>query len=372
MKKCKEKNGVLVIQRFKNSQKITILLSIIFFIILILYIISLVLLQIDTNTNSNLLSEKMTILLNILKDFFLIIISIIGTTLLTATIIEKNQKNTTYTELLANDIFASPEFYSNLSDENKYKMIENLERNYYKHYVIKQELYNIFRDKLNHLAYEYYYEECNYNISFFPKQGYTEKVIVRTMKIRSYSDNTAIPHLHLCGYSLSPFNENFNSDDELSEFELDSISIDNIIHNPMESVSITPNATTDQLLNKCGYSVSYSVDLKNEIVLSSKKDTIISIEYKSRVTDYDNSASFRVNVPCRKYILNFTAPENYKVIAHAFGTFDVASNSSNSKFDNTIAVEFDNWLLPENGITICCIEKKQPVTNNVNKKLLYK
>lgn len=103
-----------------------------------------------------------------------------------------------------------------------------------------------------------------------------------------------------------------------------------------------------------------------------KKIQLLEWNINQELQITDNSASFRVGVPCRKYILNFTAPENYKVIAHAFGTFDVASNSSNSKYDNTIAVEFDNWLLPENGVTICCIDKSKSLSADTSKELLYK
>lgn len=94
MKKTKSKS-ILVIQKFHNSQKITGLMLIMFFVILILYIIVLILLQVDSVSETQLFSDKLIVLLNVLKDFFLVIISIIGTTLLTSTIIEKNQKNTT-------------------------------------------------------------------------------------------------------------------------------------------------------------------------------------------------------------------------------------------------------------------------------------
>lgn len=60
-----------------------------FFVILILYIIVLILLQVDSVSETQLLSDKLIVLSNVLKDFFLVIISIIGTTLLTSTIIEK-------------------------------------------------------------------------------------------------------------------------------------------------------------------------------------------------------------------------------------------------------------------------------------------
>ena len=83
---------------------------------------------------------------------------------------------------------------------------------------------------------------------------------------------------------------------------------------------------------------------------------VIRIEYQSGVTDEDNAKRFRVDAPGRKFLLNFYAPENYKVWVHAFGSFDITSNSSNVVYDNTISVKFDNWLLPENGVTICCSE----------------
>lgn len=341
-----------------------------FFVILVLYIIVLILLQVDSVSETQLFGDRLTVLLNVLKDFFLVIISIIGTTLLTSTIIEKNQKNTTYTELLANDIFASPEFYSNLSDENKQKMIENLERNFYDRQSIKQELYDVFRQNLNEIQQDYYYEECNFNISYFPQKSYSEKVIVRTIKMRAYSDTITIPNLKLCGYSLSPVNvENSVKNKDLSPFEFISLNINNKAHSA-DDIIISEDATMDQLLNKCGYVVSYTVNLKENITLSASEDTIIRMEYRSRVSDNDNSMSFRVAVPCRKYILNFIAPENYKVIAHAFGSFDVAANSSNSKYDNTISVEFDNWLLPENGVTICCINKDLSAESDTSKTLV--
>ncbi len=355
MKKDK-KDKILVIQKFQSSQKVTGILLVSFFIILILYVLTLVLLQIDSVSDNQMFADGFIVLLNVLKDFFLVIISIIGTTLLTSALIEKNQKNATYTELLANDIFASPEFYSNLSDENKQKMIESLERNYYKRHPVKQELFSAFRDTLNTLKYEYYYEECNINVSYFQKENYTEKLIVRTIKLRSYSDEIQLPQLHLCGYSLGlailP-----NSETALEPFEFISLNIDGIEKSVSNNIVITKKETTNQLLKKCGYSVYYSAELKNSIKIRSDQDLVIRIEYKSRVTDEDNSMSFRVDAPCRKYLLNFYAPENYRVWAHAFGAFDVASNSSNGIYDNAISVKFDNWLLPENGVTICCSEK---------------
>ncbi len=362
MKKSKK---TLVIQKYKNSKVSTVLLSIGLCLFLTFYIIILIIIQFDSVT-SNSLSNDLIIILNVVKDFLLVVISIIGTTLLTSLLIEINQKNTTYTELIANDIFASPEFYSNLTDENKRKMIKSLEQNYYDRFPVKQILYDLFREKLNNFPHEYYYEECNYNVSYYFTGDSSEKTIVRTMKVRSYMENAVINNFYVCRYSLNSEKETNNNSNSKIPFQIISISINGVVQ-PTDKIVVENQATSNQLLDKCGYSSTCIVRLKDDIILSSESDTIIRIEYKSVVTAMDDPMSFRVPVPCKKYILNCTAPIEYKVVAHAFGFFDSASNSSNSLYDNTISVIFDNWLMPDNGVAICCIEKKG-AKNKKNKK----
>lgn len=310
----------------------------------------------------NFLGIELIVIVNVVRDLLLILVSIIGTTLLTANIIEKNQKNTTYTELIANDIFASPEFYSNLSEDNKRKIMDNLEKNYYDNFPIKQELYNLFRERLNGFSHSYYYEVCNYNVSYYYTGSCIEKTIVRTMKIRSYTKNERITNFYVCRYSLSP-NENINGNlNSQIPFQIVSVSI-NDVKQPMNNILVENKMTSNQLLDKCGYSSTCVVRLKDDIVLSTTYDTIIRIEYKSIVTDMEDPMSFRVPVPCRKYILNCTVPVEYKVVAHAFGFFDSASNSSNSVYDNNISVAFDNWLMPDNGVTISCFNKNMKIND---------
>ena len=142
---------------------------------------------------------------------------------------------------MANDIFASPEFYSNLPEENKPKMIENLERNYYNRHLVKQELFSVFRGTINTLKYEYYYEECNINVSYFPQEHYTERLIVRTIKLRGY-----VSQLHLCGYSLGPA-DNPDAGSQMEAFEFISLSIDGAEKSISDDVIITKSETTDQL-----------------------------------------------------------------------------------------------------------------------------
>lgn len=82
----------LMIRKYKGSKTATILLSVGFGLFLICYIIILLLLiQFDGVSGSS-LSSELIVTLNVAKDFLLVVISIIGTTLLTALLIEINQK----------------------------------------------------------------------------------------------------------------------------------------------------------------------------------------------------------------------------------------------------------------------------------------
>lgn len=98
MKKNKDK--ILIIKKFKSSKRVSVLLSLGLFFFLVCYIIILVIVQFDEYIETiNFFGIELIVIVNVVRDLLLILVLIIGTTLLTANIIEKNQKNTTYTEL---------------------------------------------------------------------------------------------------------------------------------------------------------------------------------------------------------------------------------------------------------------------------------
>ena len=119
----KKSNDILVIKKYRGSWIGIVSMAITTGVSLICYVIVLVLLQ-----NNNIVQEYGATL-NIVRDILLSVLSIISTTLLTSIFIEKNRKNVDYTELIANDVLASPEFYNNLTEENKEKMYNALEQN---------------------------------------------------------------------------------------------------------------------------------------------------------------------------------------------------------------------------------------------------
>ncbi len=340
--KKKKYENILIIQKYKGSKIGIVSMLVTLCIAIFCYLTVLYLLQID------ILENKLITIISMCRDVLLAIISIIGTSLLTSVFIEKNRKNVEYTELLANDIFASPEFYSNLTLENKKKMNKYLEENIYQKSPIKSEIYQLCREKIYSNEISYYYTELNMSISYFVYDNYTEKNIKRIMKLRTYSDDLSENRLFLFSYNLSP-TQDVNNFEVLSA----GIGIENKTLEIGKDIIVEKKETKDHLWNKCGYTDIYEVYLYMPITLYMDRDLIINIEYISRVSDGDPSARFGVSVPCKKFYFNFFAPSDYKVYAYTYSFLNKDNIFPNPLYKNNISVCFDNWLLPGEGITIC-------------------
>lgn len=358
MSKNKRVDDVLVIQKYKGS-KIGILSMLIAVIVSIFcYVTVLFLLQDDS------IVTKCGTVLYVIRDSLLMVTSIIATSLLTSVFIEKNRKNIDYTELIANDIFASPEFYTNLTEENKEKVHKYLEENLFLKNPIKNQVYQSCRKKVYSNQLNYYYQELYINISYYDRETYSEKYIKRVEKIRSYNEEITVSKMYLFSYSLSPT-------EGVENFSIISAGIgeDN---EPLEigkDIIIEKKNERNLLLDKCGYTEVYDVYLSKEVTVLPDCDTILNIEYVSRVTDEDMSARFSVPVPTKKYNFNFTAPQDHIVYAHAFSFLNTSRNFPNSLYRNTIAVNFDNWLLPGEGVAICVAKAKEEQKNESNYEL---
>ncbi len=342
MNKHKKSDDILVIQKYKES-KIGIISMIITTVISsFCYITILFLLQNEEY------AHEYSATLNVVRDILLAIISIVATSLLTSVFIEKNRKNIDYTELMANDIFASPEFYSNLSDENKQKVHRYLEQNMFLKDPVKTEIYQLCREQIYNNPTNYYYEGLDMYVSYFECENYSEKNIKRVMKIRSYKEKIREKKIYLFSYKLSPT-------ENIKNFEILSAGI-GIKNEPLvigKDIVVEKKKTTNMLMDKCGYTETYEVYLCKDVVLSCDSDIILNIEYVSRVADEDMSAGFGVFVPCKKFSFNFMAPQGYIVYAHSFSFFNSEINFPNSAYKNSISVCFDNWLLPGEGLVVC-------------------
>lgn len=341
----KKGNDVLIIQKYKKSKIGIITMIITLVIALVCYAIILYL-----NQKRN-ISGSCAVVLNICRDMLLAVISIVGTSLLTSVFIELNRRNVDYTELIANDIFASAEFYSNLTDENKEKMSRYLEENMYHRDPVRSEIYQSCKEYIYSNKMVYYYEDFNMSIDYFNRIEYSEKNIKRTMKLRSYESKIKSDKLYLFTYNLSPV-------DKVKNFEVLSawIGENNDKLEIGKDIVIEKKETRTPLWEKCGYTETYDVYLNKCITLYADRDVVLYIEYVSRVSNEDMSVGFGVPVPCKKAYYNFTAPHNYVVYAHPYSFMNIDNNYPNTLYRNSISVHFDNWLLPGEGVAICVAE----------------
>lgn len=348
MKKKKKEEQILVIQKYRGSMKGIISMGIALGISICCYILMLYLAQLDSISDST----KVTILM--IRDVLLAIVSIIGTSLLTSVFIEKNKKNIDYTELIANDIFASKEFYANLSTENKTKMLTYLSQEYQEKDPVRNDIQELCRKRLFDMKASYYYELFDESTSFHDYGSYTEKKSVRILKLRSYGEPVKLDSIRLLSYKLSPTYG-------VETFELieGSFGSDNIILEIGKDIILEKKETRSPLLRKNGYLQNYEVTLCKELMILPNEDTIISFTYVSRVSDEDMSSGVGVSVPCRNFSINFHAPEGYVVYAHTNGFLDSGENASNPDFPNEISVKFHEWLLPGEGVVFCVAKSEQ-------------
>ena len=350
MKKKKKEEQILVIQKYKGSTKGIITMVIALIITICCYVLMLYLAQLDSIGDS----EKVTILM--IRDVLLAIVSIIGTSLLTSIFIEKNKKNVDYTELIANDIFASKEFYANLSTENKTKMLKYLSQENQKRDPVRNDIQELCRKRLFEIDVPYYYELFDESTSFRDYGSYTEKKSVRILKLRSYNEPIKLDTIRLLSYKLS-------ETDGVETFEVleGGFGSDNSILEIGKDITIVTKETRSPLLRKNGYLKNYIVNFCKEITLLPNEDTIISFTYVSRVSDGDMSSGVGVSVPCRNFSINFHAPERYIVHAHSNGFLDSGENASNPDFPNEISVKFHEWVLPGEGVVFCVTQPDQQI-----------
>lgn len=348
MKKRKKEEQILVIQKYKGSMKGIITMGIALAISICCYVLMLYLAQLDDIADS----DKVIILM--LRDVLLAIVSIIATSLLTSVFIEKNKKNVDYTELIANDIFASKEFYANLSAENKTKMLKYLSQEYQEKDPVRNDIQELCRKRLFETEVPYYYESFDESTSYRDYGSYTEKKSVRILKLRSYSEPVKLKSIRLLSYKLSETNG-------VKTFELleGSFGSDNSILEIGKDITVENKETRSPLLRKNGYVHNYIVTFCKELTLLPNEDTIISFTYVSRVSDGDMSSGVGVSVPCRNFSINFHAPEGYVVHAHSNGFLDSGENASNPDFPNEISVKFHEWVLPGEGVVFCVTQPEQ-------------
>lgn len=337
------------IEKFKISKISSILTLIICGICILVYIYLINIENIGLATNQIITVEAQRVMnmQKLIKEVLLIVVSILGTNLLLALIIEVKSKNSLYTDLITNDIFACPDFYNNLSDDNKAKIQKNLEaEQFFGSNLVKADMFESIRKKLNEIKKEYYYKSCDYIVDCSIFDDYIEKEIVRTINIYSYNKNATISNFILSSSTTKKIQG-------LDSFELESITLNAKPIN-IKDTRIETQPVIDQFHIKNGYDTITNCIYNKNIKVYNNKDTTICIKYKTRVNISDNAYTCRIREHCKEFSLNFSinAKDLYKIHSEAFGFLDTASQTPNSNVENKIIVEFKDWIFDKDGVAL--------------------
>ena len=95
-----------------------------------------------SNGISETVTQKDIAIVETLKDILLTCFSIFGIGLLLNALIEKHNKNEIYSDIICNDVLASPYCYDSMTTENKEKMFDALERHIYNSNALEKEIYD--------------------------------------------------------------------------------------------------------------------------------------------------------------------------------------------------------------------------------------
>lgn len=290
--------------------------------------------------------NKFLTFLNVSENILLIIISIIGTTMVTAPLVEVKQKNIMYGDLIANDIFSSPEIYKHFSLDNKKKILNYLEKEiYFSNSEFNEYMYDKIRNLICISDFEYYYQKCEYSITFDMHQDYLKQTFSKTLFIRSTNESSVINGLSLAKAILK---EIPNQDIFIPELLI--IGEQNIDIN--KNCKINYKKSTNQIFVKNGYDMECEWIYKKRITLCHSKDTIIRLCYTICKPLDNNTIGVRVNVPCKEFIFRAIAPSEYKLSAHTYGLWNNMQYNQMGNLDNEISIIFSDWIIPNNGLSL--------------------
>lgn len=282
----------------------------------------------------------------VVRDIFLVITTILLSTLLTSMLVETRTKNELYYNAIFDDVVSNPFFYRSLSPETKRSMLNTLEKELlFSGSKQISQMYESIQQKLSQEVYtQYYFSECNYHIIWVvnEEEGTITKYINRTTKIRSYEDKCPISSFRAVRWSGIRMN---------GCFTLEYVKVNGKqLHESQYNLS---SASIDAVPINNQYTVSYNCTFSQEIELHADQDTVISVSYTTKVPLSDSTYVCLSRVPCKRFSVDATVRgSSYKLAAAAFGFLDSAQNSPPCVNDQEVRIEFDDWVFSQDGVTI--------------------
>lgn len=300
-------------------------------------------------------SSNPDIVLLTFKDVLLVFLSILGTNLLVAAIIEVNSKNKYINDFFTKDIVSWSGFYENIDRDERIKMLSALELLDTCHENEKlKEMHESIKSKMGrHLNDDYYFERITYSITVYEEEDCFRKKTTKTMHVKSYDKHCTVKNYNLATIVCNDIPNCLKED-------LIKVTIGNNKKYDCSSIEILPNSNTGGIQQKNGYQKTVDLNLIPDVKLSNNQEVVICLSYELRCNKSDLVSTYRTKHPCKDFSVIYTVEkpsDKYKLVGQAFGFQERANNSTVLDADNVISLGFDDWIFTDDGICITMLEK---------------
>lgn len=291
----------------------------------------------------------------VIKDISVVLFSTFGVNLLLGICVEKKNKNKAFEEFFSKEFLNSSDFNEMVPVERQKQIYEK-----YKNKIVLNgnssvcEMSDFLHERLCDNLVDYYYEKCEYHTSCVIEKGLLKKSFIKDVKIAFLNENPNCEqfeffsmytkkidgkdHLMITGVRLK--------DDKGKEVKILRENID---------YEINKNNKIDETLKlKNGYDSHSRCFLEKDVVNEIIKDNLtLEIKwYCYEKIDDCLCTVYRVKVPCKKFTLEFHAPESFDVLPNAFGFIDRSQGATNGDEHNAAKIEFAGWIFPDDGAII--------------------
>lgn len=357
-----KKTGILNNKKFKLNKK-TLVVDILFAVVLCVvyavlyyYVNNLSVAVSSSETSIGIDLQNKIKMIEAIKDIVLIVLSLFISSLL-ASLLEINGKNDFTNDLIVNDVLSSPELLNMMTEENRIKILKNVECSYY--FNGNDRLEDMFSEVKNTLIKKsdeqnVFFDNCEVEIRCKIKDNYIEKRIIKTVDIKSYNEKFDLKRYPLVGCTIC-------KDINYTPLELKTVKVNGRDYSEQKGEIKREESQPEVLDRKSGYDSQVNYVLEKTIKVSDKKSTKIRIEYLTRVPLNDLIYTFRVKYPCKNFRLSFylESQDEYFLKTIAFGFADDATDKELG-FENdkkSVKISFDNWIFPFDGVAVFISKK---------------
>lgn len=291
----------------------------------------------------------------IIKEFCMIITSILISSIFTMFIVEKKHKNEIYTSAVY-DFFDETHCKVDVSDLQKtnveiYKQLNEK--------CIPNDLVEHVLTKICYAKEPFYYTKYEVTVNCTIKSNCIEKVILETINLRSYSDSYKFDSVE------NPYNIAemlYKSDKKIklkkplviNKFQVGNAgeSADDI---DIKDINLIKRNYKNNVDRQFGYNKLLSAQSPVDIEISNAEDTQISISYTTYVPLSDKIFTFRIPCACKEFKFDFRLNDDYgmyRINGNAFGFFDTANGTVNEDNNHHLTFRFNDWSFKENGVVV--------------------